>query len=751
MSSPASSARWRSSRGFSLLEITIALTVAGMLFASLWQLTGVAGQNREAALIINQAMTVTAAAQSYIRGQSHILFTLPQLATLNSAARIKITDADTGHTADSLQSAGYLPADFVNRNGYNQSYALYVRREDGGTIGVADAGDKLVGLLVTTGGNPMSDALGAKISGGMGSAGGFMFADNNPALPANATTVRGSAGGWNLSLGSTGWSTIGSTAKAGRLAVLVGLAPSSGTAAPPAIRNSIDDLSDGITNYTSSYNMFVGHNSGTSATTAINSTAFGYQALNSLTTGNENTAFGANAHSYVWAGSAQNTTIGDYSMSGTAGYAAHSENTAAGSGALRYLGSETANTAIGYWAMYYGNGRTYTTAVGSQALRGTSSLGANLGTYNTVIGSGSMVGGQRQQGHYNAFVGSGIVPSFSGGDYVGSSVALGYQALRSLAATTTLVGQNNIAIGYRAGANLTTGNNNILIGSNVDAKAATANNHINIGNLLNHSIVSGTYSAFTIAQNTGVNGISLDMGTRTDSARPAVGTTAERPVCTSAQQGAMRYNRSLDTFEFCHAGGYWINIVLEGGTTLTTPPGSGFFVLSSTTHNGNLGGMAGANAFCLNDLTANNWLGKADAVSRGQLVASKVQAFLASSGLNNNLVGNTTYYFSRSGYPDIGGAPFTTTAIGQAPNNPSPWSAHNYFGAAVKYWIGSRDYTENYFNLNGCCTGYCSNWGSSSSGELTGTGMSSGYGRERYSASNSYCNIPNYVICMVHP
>lgn len=95
------------------------------------------------------------AANSYINGQKAVLIALPELAAIGDAARIKITDLDTGDTATSVQGMGYLPEGFTNINSYGQEYALFVRREDAGSMGVVDAGDRPVGLLLTTGGEAL--------------------------------------------------------------------------------------------------------------------------------------------------------------------------------------------------------------------------------------------------------------------------------------------------------------------------------------------------------------------------------------------------------------------------------------------------------------------------------------------------------------------------------------------------------------------------------------------------------------------
>lgn len=99
----------RARRGFSLLEVTIALSVSGVLLSGIWQLTAASGMQREAAGLSSQALLMTAATKDYISAQSTALLALPALASLDAVARVKITDTDTGEAFTSVQGAGYLP------------------------------------------------------------------------------------------------------------------------------------------------------------------------------------------------------------------------------------------------------------------------------------------------------------------------------------------------------------------------------------------------------------------------------------------------------------------------------------------------------------------------------------------------------------------------------------------------------------------------------------------------------------------
>ncbi len=725
--------------GFSLLEITVAIGISGILFGGIWQLTSVVGQQKEAAGIVSQATTVTAAAQNYIGEKRATLLALSQLSTLNSVARIKIMSTDTGHTADSVQSSGHLPQGFVNLNSYGQTYVLYVRRQDGGTIGAVDNNDTLVGLLLTNGGSVIPDAQGAKIASAMGAAGGFMYAANNPAPPAAATRAQGANGGWAVDFSLAGWSSIGTMAQAGRLAVFVSLLPSGGTGSAVG-PSTIDQLDDASTEYTSLYNMYVGRDAGASNTTGGNNTAFGYEAQQyavSAAALANNTAFGYRA--MRGNGTSMNSTGTDNVAFGAFAlekYTIGSRNTAVGVYADNNNTADSDRTTVGYRAGFNCTGADVT-FVGS--FTGACEGGIANATGSTITGAQT---GRAAAGPYNSLAGA-YIGSASG--HTGSyNSAVGYQALNNISATGTY----NTAMGYQAGANITDGDYNIMIGANTIAADPAGSYQLNIGNFIYGNMTTGQVS---LGSPTMVSGVTLDVSARTDSVRPAVGTSAQRPSCSAALLGSMRFNSDSRAFEYCTSTG-WISAMTGSGEAAPPIPAltHGYFVLTSTTYNGNLGGRAGADSICLNDLTANDWMGKADAVSRGLLSADKIVPLLSFTSGYGNLMPVTQYFFARSGQPATGGGDFTTDWAGQAPGWPNPWSGYNYFNGAADYWIGSRGYTANTFGVDGCCNSYCSNWTNGTNSESSGTGSAAGYGYLRYTGSAS-CDSQRYLICIVNP
>ncbi len=212
------------------------------------------------------------------------------------------------------------------------------------------------------------------------------------------------------------------------------------------------------------------------------------------------------------------------------------------------------------------------------------------------------------------------------------------------------------------------------------------------------------------------------------------------------------YNDDYNTMQFCN-GTDWIN--MAGGVTTCSNapavPGDGYFVLTSGTWNGNLGGRAGADAKCLSDLTANDWMGKTDANSRGLLISSKVKAFLCLGSGCEMSHPNTRYFFAVSGDNTKGGAYFDADASGQGPNNSYSWSASNYFGTGALYWTGHFPVDNTYFVNNPDSSNYiCTDW--TSTGVAGRRGDATGTDSQRWGGGTiPGCTSTFHLVCFVHP
>ncbi len=148
--------------------------------------------------------------------------------------------------------------------------------------------------------------------------------------------------------------------------------------------------------------------------------------------GNESTFLGINAGNLTMTGD-RNTGVGQDALSSNTG---GRQNTAVGNWALADNTDGLANTALGIAALSRNTTADLNTAVGGSALRT-----HTAGFGNTAVGGGAMI--FKTTGDFNTAVG-----------------ALTLGSINNVETT----GDNNIAVGYRAGANLMTGSDNIYIG-----------------------------------------------------------------------------------------------------------------------------------------------------------------------------------------------------------------------------------------------------------------------------------------------
>lgn len=226
-------------------------------------------------------------------------------------------------------------------------------------------------------------------------------------------------------------------------------------------------------------------------------------------------------------------------------------------------------------------------------------------------------------------------------------------------------------------------------------------------------------------------------------------------ACSATTEGAMRWNSTGKYHEFCD-GTDWRQLVgVQSTTPPTAPAGAGYFVMTATTWDGDLGGLSGADAKCLTELstTYTNWNGYTDANTRGLLNSTHVKAFLCNTSTCNNLIPLTSYYFATAGNVSAGGASFTTDAVGRGPQDSAIWSAANRFSGTYSYWTNRSNGTSTLWGSNqkwADAPGTCSTFSSSSPYNAPyGTSSSSSIGRWQsgtISCSNSFS-----LICFVNP
>lgn len=467
------------------------------------------------------------------------------------------------------------------------------------------------------------------------------------------------------------------------------------------------------------------------------------------------------------------TTLGTLSagaVSGTTG--AFSGNATIG-GALDVTGAITG-------AGYSGGPVSGTTG----AFSGNATVGGTLDVTGAVTGAG-----------YSGGPVSGTTGAFSGNTTVGGTFGVtGSTTLGSLnAGSTSLSGDlamNNHDIGGVGTLTVDTINAGSLSINgtplSVDLSAATGTLGINHGGtgattaagaranlgtndagnlttgtlnttlLPNSGVTAGTYNWGTVSAK-GLVTAANDAGAPTATAATCTATT----TCTSGNAGQFRWCGSpTNTMQYCD-GSNWQSIPYTQPATQppSVPSNVGYFVMSYNTWNGNLGGYPGANAKCLSDLTTYDWMGKSAAQANGQLIASKVQAFLCGQGSCNNLLPNATYYFAVAGVPATGGASFTANASGQGPNDSQSWASANRFGGNYTYWTGRGQGTTTAWSVNAA---YGS--GGNVCGSTFSNGTSSSWGTVGYAAntdqrrwigvsgySNLLCSDTYNLICAVNP
>jgi hypothetical protein len=248
------------------------------------------------------------------------------------------------------------------------------------------------------------------------------------------------------------------------------------------------------------------------------------------------------------------------------------------------------------------------------------------------------------------------------------------------------------------------------------------------------------------------------------------GSSTTVTTCNSSVEGTIRYNYTSHAMEYCNSTAWVPLISTQSNPAPTAPAGSGYFVLSVSTWNGNLGGIAGADAKCVTELTTNTgWMGYSDASSRGLLNSSHIHAFLTSvSGASNNLMPLTKYYYASAQSSLYGGAYFTTDSNGQGPGDSVAWSAANRFGSSAVFWASRGDASgcgnaTSFGTSSYSCSvrpSNCQTWTSSLSSDIGGVGNTASTSNARWGgyASGSTANFAQDtcdtalpIVCFVNP
>jgi hypothetical protein len=158
-----------------------------------------------------------------------------------------------------------------------------------------------------------------------------------------------------------------------------------------------------------------------------------------------------------------------------------------------------------------------------------------------------------------------------------------------------------------------------------------------------------------------------------------------------------------------------------------------------------MGGLAGANNFCLNELANNDFKGKSGVT----VDASHVFAFLCDSTKCNNLPGGKTFTFAAAGNPAVGGASFTTDVTGTGPGSMFNWDTPETFGGAYITWTnrdGDSAGGEYWYNKPGSSS--CSDWTTSSNSPVGQVGRTDTWNGARWDNGGNICSDQNRLICV---
>ena len=238
-------------------------------------------------------------------------------------------------------------------------------------------------------------------------------------------------------------------------------------------------------------NTLVGDEAGTAITTGDYNAAFGQNALASNVTGSRNTAIGRSALETLNPDTeaSYNTAVG---FSAGAQVTTGVNNTLIGGLAGDALTTAYSNVGVGYLALSSDTKGVRSVAIGQSALEAQNFSSAITNTYNVAVGYsagsavttgirnvliGGLAGDALQDADFNVGVGYGALSA----DTLGSgSVAIGDFTLVNqnfTSATTTY----NTAVGYSAGAGVTTGTENTLVGGLSGDALTTGGRNVAVG------------------------------------------------------------------------------------------------------------------------------------------------------------------------------------------------------------------------------------------------------------------------------
>jgi len=204
---------WRRTRrkGLGMLDTMLALGIGALASAGVLQLTLDSHQALVSAAVADKMNMMRSAAQVYLRANyGQLMENLP----VGETVSIPLTGSDTIYGAGSLAANHELPDDFVPTAPNGQSYAFLVHN----FAATASSNAHLEGLVITYGGDAMSDRQIGLAVEKMGAQGGGVKSSN--VGPQDDAVVAGAYGLWSYP--ASAWATTtGYAPAAGHLAEIV--------------------------------------------------------------------------------------------------------------------------------------------------------------------------------------------------------------------------------------------------------------------------------------------------------------------------------------------------------------------------------------------------------------------------------------------------------------------------------------------------------------------------------------------------
>ncbi|WP_310622236.1 shufflon system plasmid conjugative transfer pilus tip adhesin PilV [Flexibacterium corallicola] len=182
-------------RGATLIESLLAVGIIAVMMTTFVRMTNETMIKVRAKALADQIIDIRVAATEYIKANKTSLQSTAPSAPLVKVVSVGRTSATATIPSTSLQGMGFLPDSYINKNGFNQKYALLIQKNSSGGLNA---------LITSYDGLTISDDLLGFITTFVGASGGHML--SNP-LSGTSGYITGFQGGWQDK--ATNWGTTG--------------------------------------------------------------------------------------------------------------------------------------------------------------------------------------------------------------------------------------------------------------------------------------------------------------------------------------------------------------------------------------------------------------------------------------------------------------------------------------------------------------------------------------------------------------